>query len=60
MRLSIILGRLPPRFQWTVHNIVGHPLSELLYQFGLTDMSDTIHEATVPVYAKDSELKERK
>lgn len=43
-----LLGRLPPRFRWTLHNLVAHPLSEVLFQLGLVDASNRVHDATVP------------
>lgn len=48
MNLSRLLGRLPERFQWTLHNLVAHPLSELLFQAGLRRWSDKVHDLTVP------------
>ena len=52
MSLSHRLGRLPERFQWTLHNLVAHPLSELLYQAGLRRWSDRVHDLTVPEHKK--------
>lgn len=48
MNLPRILGRLPERFRWTAHNLVAHPLSELLFQVGLRRWSDAVHDLTVP------------
>ena len=42
--------RLPSRFQWTIHNVVAHPLSELLYQLGFEDWGNRIHDETVPYH----------
>lgn len=47
-----ILGRFPERFQWTLHNVVAHPLSELLYQFGMGELGNRLHDATVPLHVK--------
>jgi hypothetical protein len=47
-RLNQKLGKLPERFQWTLHNLVAHPISEVLYQVGLQKLSDKIHDQTVP------------
>ena len=46
--LSKFLGKIPERFQWTLHNLVAHPLSEILYQIGLRDLSNQIHDKTIP------------
>jgi hypothetical protein len=52
MKLSEMLGALPERFQWTLHNLAAHPLSEVLYQFGLADLGNRVHDATVPAHVK--------
>ncbi len=36
------------RFQWTLHNVVGHPAMELLRQLGLTNWANWIHDVTLP------------
>lgn len=46
--LPSLLGMLPERFQWTLHNLVAHPLGEVLYQIGLSGVANTIHDATMP------------
>lgn len=38
------------RFKWTLHNLVAHPLSEVLFQVGLVELGNRIHDATVPVH----------
>lgn len=30
------------------HNLVAHPLSEVLYQLGFRKASDYVHDVTVP------------
>jgi len=47
-RLQVLLGRLPSRFQWTLHNLVAHPLSEIVFQLGMETFSNAIHDITVP------------
>ena len=46
--LPRLLGRLPTRFQWTAHNLVGHPVMEVLFQVGALEASEWVHEATTP------------
>lgn len=41
-------SRIPERFRWTVHNVVAHPVSEILWQIGLVRLSDWVHDVTVP------------
>lgn len=36
------------RFRWTLHNLVGHPLSEVLHLLGLHRASTWAHDATLP------------
>lgn len=42
------LGKLPERYMWTVHNLIAHPLSEVLFQVGLEDLGNRVHDRTVP------------
>jgi hypothetical protein len=46
--MSRVLGRLPARFRGTLHNVVAHPLSEVLFQFGFERAGDALHDATIP------------
>lgn len=43
-----LLSKLPERFRWTAHNLIAHPLSEILYQIGMQRWSDMVHDITVP------------
>ena len=42
------LGKLPLRWRWAPHNLVGHPLSEVIYQLGLRSLGHYVHDITVP------------
>ncbi len=44
------LARLPERWRWTVHNLIAHPISELMYQFGAERVGDYIHDRTIPAH----------
>lgn len=33
---------------WTFHNMVGHPMSEIAYLLGLTEWSHVWHDYTIP------------
>lgn len=33
---------------WTVHNIIAHPLMQICGWFGLFDLGVAIHDATIP------------
>ncbi len=40
--------KIPKRFQWTLHNVVAHPLMELLNQLGFEKAGTRVHDVTVP------------
>jgi hypothetical protein len=42
------LSLLPPRFRWSIHNLIAHPMSEILYLIGLEKASNMIHDCTIP------------
>jgi hypothetical protein len=46
--LKRLVGGLPVRFRWTIHNVIAHPLSEVLFQLGLVGMSDWVHDNSSP------------
>ncbi len=48
--LPRLLGSLPERWRWTLHNVVAHPLSEVLFQVGLHQWADLAHDLTVPAH----------
>ena len=33
---------------WTIHNIIAHPLGEILYLLGFESLSNRLHDATIP------------
>lgn len=40
---------------WSVHNIIGHPVSEICNLLGFKEMATRIHDATVPVTEEEGE-----
>lgn len=36
------------RFQWFLHNVVGHPLMGLAALFGFKRLADWFHNVTLP------------
>jgi hypothetical protein len=42
------LSILPDRFKWSIHNIVAHPISEVLFQLGFSSTANWVHDITVP------------
>jgi hypothetical protein len=49
MKVGDFLSKLG-RFQWALHNIVAHPLSELLYLVGLESAGNWLHDITIPAH----------
>jgi hypothetical protein len=41
---------LPEKYRWTPHNLVGHPLSEILYLMGSQRWSRWVHDVTLPFH----------
>ena len=37
------------RFNYTIHNLIAHPLMEVLHLVGLSKWGDLIHDATLPL-----------
>jgi len=37
------------RFNYTIHNLIAHPLMELLHLVGLTELGNKVHDATLPL-----------
>lgn len=48
MMIQSFLARMPDRFKMTLHNVVGHPVSELLGLFGFTEAAAAVHDGTLP------------
>ena len=36
------------RFSYCIHNMIGHPVAELFWVFGLEKAGDYVHDITVP------------
>lgn len=49
--LPSLLMTLPEHFRWTLHNVLGHPLSELLHLVGARRASNWVHDQTIPLYS---------
>ena len=43
-----LINRLPKRFKYAVHNIVGHPLMEIANWYGCYRLASYIHDITLP------------
>ena len=47
--MRLFLSKLGP-LKWTLHNVIGHPLMEILSLFGLKRASDWVHDVTTPLH----------
>jgi len=47
-RMGRFRAALNKHFAWTFHNLIAHPLSEIVHLVGLSRLSDWIHEASMP------------
>ena len=41
------INHLPEDLKWAPHNLIAHPLMEICYQIGLTELSEHIHNITM-------------
>lgn len=46
--MKFIVNKMPRKFRWTIHNVIAHPLCELFHLLGAKDLSDHIHDSTIP------------
>lgn len=42
------INHLPDDLKWLPHNMIAHPLMEILYQLGFQHLSEHIHSITTP------------
>ena len=49
MRFQDFLSKLGP-LSWSLHNLIAHPVSELVYLLGAKRLSAWIHDVTVPTH----------
>jgi hypothetical protein len=43
-----LIAKLPEKYQWSIHNLIGHPLSEVFHILGLETLSKQVHDKTMP------------
>ena len=36
------------RYAYTIHNLIAHPLMEILHLLGMTEIGNKIHDMTLP------------
>lgn len=35
-------------FRWSFHNLIAHPLSEIIHLFGFTEAGNKLHDWSIP------------
>lgn len=48
------------KFEYTIHNLIAHPLMEILHLIGLTKLGNKIHDNTLPKKTKENHNHGRK
>jgi hypothetical protein len=43
-----LISKFPEKYQWSIHNLIGHPMSEVFHILGFEKISKQIHDATLP------------
>lgn len=43
-----IINKLPKKYKWTIHNLIAHPISEIIHLLGNTNLATKIHDCTIP------------
>jgi hypothetical protein len=51
--MKTIIDKLPNKFKWTIHNIIAHPVSEVVHLLGFTELGNKIHDCTIPTQEQD-------
>ena len=46
--LQRVIKKLPTKYKWAVHNLLGHPLMEISQWFGYQNLASKIHDRTMP------------
>ena len=55
--MNNLINKLPKKFKWTIHNIVAHPLMEIVYLLGHPELSEKIHDLTIPTQTDTQKIK---
>jgi len=49
-----IITKLPDKYQYSIHNLIAHPMMEVLHLCGYTELGNKIHDATLPSINKNT------
>lgn len=48
-----LITKLPHKYRMTIHNVVGHPLMEILHLVGLETIANIVHDSTLPLDSEE-------
>ena len=48
IKMRKFISKLPKKYQWSIHNIIAHPVSEVFHLLGLDLLSQKVHDMTLP------------
>jgi len=48
LKFQKLIGKLG-MFSWSLHNLIAHPVSELLFWVGLGKAGNWLHDVTLPI-----------
>lgn len=43
-----IRAKSKEHFKWSFHNLIAHPMSEIVYLLGFEKLSNWVHDASIP------------
>lgn len=43
-----MINKLKEHFRWSFHNLIAHPLSEIAFLLGFRELSNRIHDSSIP------------
>ena len=43
-----LIRKLPEKYHYSIHNLLGHPLMEVCHILGKPELADKIHDLTLP------------
>jgi hypothetical protein len=46
--IKYLVNKLPEKLKFAPHNIIAHPISEILHLLGLEALSIYLHDETIP------------
>lgn len=51
------IKKLPEKYKYTIHNLIAHPMMEIFHLLGMSEISEKIHNITLPIEETSDETK---